>query len=118
MLGMVFCSDIRYRPLGQSGRLKADRPIECPLADASCPCQIIRHGAYLRKQGPGHPLARFRCKIHRKTFTAYPPGWGPHLRVPLMICDPVTGRRVEDDHDDGTSTLPGALYEKYRFWCI
>lgn len=61
-------------------------------------CHIVVHDYRLRKTGPRHSLAVFKCKVHGGCFTAYPPGHVPYGRQPLTIVSP-----------DGTSVSSGIV---------
>ena len=67
------------------GWIKAHLPTQCPHRQPDDPpCMVIRKGHRVRKTGPGFRFCIFRCRRHNKKFTAYPPGYAPFLRKPLV----------------------------------
>jgi hypothetical protein len=65
---------------GKDATLRPLRPIRCSSEFAGEDCQIKFNGSRPRKCGIGHPLVLARCKVHKVTFTVYPPGWTPFSR--------------------------------------
>ena len=97
---------VPYHP-DSSGRLIAQLPAQCPLWESSdAPCSLARKGYRVRKTN-GLPLCRFRCSEHNRKFTAYPPGYAPFLRKPLINLTP--------DGSEFTSDAPDTLLEDSIF---
>ena len=61
----------RWRPVGVE---------ECPFGEA---CRVLQHDVRQRKTGPAVPLVVYRCAVHRRFFTVYPPGYAPYARQRL-----------------------------------
>ncbi len=67
------------------GWIKAHLPTQCPLRQpGDPPCSVVRKGHRVRKTGPGFRFCIIRCRQHNRKFTAYPPGYAPFLRKPLV----------------------------------
>lgn len=58
----------RRRPIGVK---------ECPVGEG---CQIGPHSTRERKTGPDFGLRIFKCSVHDRYFTVYPPGYVPYAR--------------------------------------
>ena len=72
-----------YRLLASG--VEAHVPKRGPCWKETAVCQIGLHHYRTRKIGvPWKWLAVMRCEVHRRAFTAYPPGHVPFGRVPLV----------------------------------
>jgi hypothetical protein len=69
---------------------------------------LIRKGHRVRKTGPGFSFCIFRCHQHNKKFTAYPPGYAPFLRKPLVFLA-VNGVGICKDESD--SALSDTVFQ-------
>lgn len=70
------------------GRMIPDRPCHCPSGSVgSNPCRIQIEKWRVRRFGPGFDLAGMWCVSHDHSFTAYPVGWVPYGRKPLVQLD-------------------------------
>ena len=79
---------VPYLP-DSDGRIEAQLPTQCPLwQPGDAPCSLARKGYRARKTILGFSLCLFRCRQHNKKFTAYPPGYAPFLRKPLVSLAP------------------------------
>jgi len=59
-------------------------PESCPWQRPGEPCWVKEHALRERKTGPLHSQAVLRCHVHGHSFTAYPPGFVPYARRPLV----------------------------------
>jgi len=91
------------------GRIKAHLPVQCPLRQPDDPpCSVVRKGHRVRKTGPGFRFCIFRCQQHNRKFTAYPPGYAPFLRKPLVYLA-VNGVGICED--ESGSGLSGTVFQ-------
>lgn len=51
----------------------------------------------MRKCGPGYNFAVYRCCVHGKVFTVYPPDWTPYARRSFVAASPGGADTVADD---------------------
>ena len=75
-----------------SGSLRVKRPDVGPCGDGISPCRVVVH--HRRKRTTAIPwawLAVLRCEAHQVAFTAYPPGYPPYARLPLVGLAPDGG---------------------------
>ena len=89
------------------GERLVEVPHTCPWSSPEAPCVVVVHGRRWRKTGPTHPLAVCRCHAHDIAFTAYPPGFVPYARRPLLsqgTADVVPA--VEDIARDAANGIP------------
>lgn len=56
-------------------------------------CKISLHSHRKRVFGPGFSLEVYHCSTHGSYFTAYPEGWVPYGRQPLVAID-AAGREI------------------------
>ena len=102
------------------GYLRPMRPFGCAALEKSGTCHVIFHGWRERKVGPGFALAIFYCVPHCCCFTAYPEGWMPYGRRPMIIVTP-TGLDITmpaSGADAWNDTAFGAVSDAGmgRFW--
>lgn len=76
-------------------------------------CRLSIHVRRERTFGPALPLATLRCRTHRRLFTAYPPGWLPYKRLPLLHVD-ARGEVIEPPSPD-TDPRAGTCLELPSF---
>lgn len=98
-----------YRP-DETGRLRPILPDRCPLAEEEPDgrtCSIRVSFFRRRKTGPALPLAVCRCATHVRAFTAYPPGFAPYLRQPLLAIPPIG----EDADPRGLPSFEGTVFD-------
>lgn len=71
------------------------KPTRCPksLSVGCGDCKISLHSHRKRVFGPGFSLDVYFCTNHECYFTAYPKGWVPYGRQPLVSID-VAGREI------------------------
>lgn len=92
------------------GSLRPERPSHCPLAVGVGACSVSWYGWRQRKCGPGYPLAKGHCSVHKSVFTIYPVGWSPFGRRSVLAISragfDITGHA--DGLDAWTATAFGA----------
>jgi hypothetical protein len=81
-----------------SGKIRAKKPESCPNARIPGTCHISIFAYRSRVYSHGYKLNVFYCKNHGRHFTAYPPGFVPYSRRPLLNLAP-----------DGQGILPQNL---------
>lgn len=69
------------------------------------PCRIESKQTRLRKAGPDFALSEVVCRVHRKHFTLYPPGWVPYARSAVA---PAPGGRPSPTVSAVTEVVPVA----------
>lgn len=91
--------DGRWRPVGVE---------ECPFGEG---CRVGPHDVRQRKTGPPVPLAVWRCGVHERYFTVYPPGYAPYAReriAPVAPGGQVVGAESADELWRGSLPRGGA----------
>ena len=95
----------------EHGTLRAERPESCPSARKAGTCAVVRFGRRARTNGPEYYLEIFHCTNHNVHFTAYPPGWMPYKRAPLVLLDPAGKPIVQTEADSDESTWSSTVFQ-------
>jgi hypothetical protein len=89
----------------------AIKPESCPKARIPGTCHILIFIYRSRVFGPGYKLNVFYCKNHDRYFTAYPFGFVPYSRRPLLNLAPDgQGILPQNLSDSNTSSLDKTFF--------
>jgi hypothetical protein len=98
---------------GAGGVLEPAMPTTCPHGSSGGKrCDVRPHFIRPRKTGPCFPLTVARCHTHGRSFTLYPPAFGPYLRAPVCALAPDgTAPLPERKNPQGLEAFEGTLFQ-------